>query len=256
MSNIDANTKKGNYQFGQNHVIEGLWLTFHNNAHSVWILKPEEAVILHEKVKEFNPKQILELGTGIGCSTAVMAFSAPEAQIYTVDQSQKCIDLAKTLIPTGLQERIYFRKATPRLTKPIPEVNPFVYWSVYNDYDWIDYDFIFVDGPGPFMATIKDKDGNPYKVLSEQPNGDVLFQLHRIKPGTIIYIDKRKDAVHLYTRHLLSYDGKEGYLEQLESTQMHSIYKRTNKPAEPYFKNFENQDLVLYDLNKFGYFNE
>ena len=254
MSNVDSNTKQQGYQFGQNHVIESLWLTFGKLDEGSWVLKPQEAILLHEKIKEFNPKQILELGTGIGCSTAIMAFSCPQARIYTVEQNQKCIDLAKKLIPTTLQERIYFRLSEPKVTRPINQINPFMMWSIYGDYDWIDYDFIFVDGPGPFTVNVQ---GN--QVLAEQPNGDILFLLHKMKPGTIIYVDKRKHATILYDRHLCStYNGEEliqkGYLEKLETSPKHTVYQRTDLPLREDFSDFVNMDHSLYELKKGGYF--
>ncbi|MCH7535826.1 MAG: hypothetical protein IH948_08820, partial [Bacteroidetes bacterium] len=108
MSNIDANIKLGKYQMGQNPLVETTWLQFHNTSHSAWIIKVGNAVKLFKKIQELNPKHILELGTGIGCSTSIMASACPEASIYTVESNQKCLDVAKKMIPITFQERIYF----------------------------------------------------------------------------------------------------------------------------------------------------
>src|SRR3990167_1917195 len=111
MSNINSNQTVGDYQLGSNQIIDSLWLKFSNNKHGSWILKAEEAAQLHHYLKELQPKHILELGSGIGCAVEIMAFTCPNASIYGVEQSQKYIDTAKTLIGEKAQERIYFRKA-------------------------------------------------------------------------------------------------------------------------------------------------
>ena len=153
------------------------------------------------------------------------------------------------------------------MTKPIFEINPFVQWSLFSDYDWIDYDFIFVDGPGPFMQKVKSPNGEIWEVLAAERSGDILFLLHMMKPNTIIYVDKRKVSTLLYDRHLCSVykrdeDGKMGerihlgYLEKLEGSPLHAIYRRTEKPLDPEFKTFENSDTVLHELTKGDYFND
>jgi len=243
MSSIDANKREGEYERGQNHVIDNLGLLFQSSEHGQWIMKAGNIVKLHEKLKEFNPKHILELGTGIGCSTAVLAFSCPEASIYTVEQKQKCIDIAKKLIPKGLQERIYFRKADPQAVT-VPHVNPFITWSMFNDFDWHDYDFILVDGSGPFKARV---DGR-WDTLADLPNGDVINLLPKMAEGTIVYVDGRKPTTRLYNRHLGN------YLELLEEDVTYTIYRRTDKQLNSDFSNYENQDTKLDLLTKEHYF--
>lgn len=246
MSNLDANKSEGGYERGLHHVLDNLGLLFQSSEHGNWIMKAGNIVNLHEKIKQFNPKHILELGTGIGCSTAVMAFTCPEATIYTVEQNQKCIDIAKKLIPQTLQERIYFRKATPRVFIA-PQVNPYVSWSMYDEFDWHDYDFILVDGCGPFK-TKTEVMGKKWETLAELPNGDVLNLLPKLAEGTIVYIDGRKPTKNLYYRHLGN------YLEYVESSADYSIFRRTNKQLNADFSNYENMDKSLDNLTKGNYF--
>ena len=248
MSNLQANEKKEDHQLGQNHVIDNLWLNFYASEHGVWIMKAQCATLLHQKLKEFKPKHILELGTGVGCSSAIMAFTCSEARIYSVDQRQKCIDIAKQLIPQGLQERIYFRKADVEAVT-IPQVNPFVNWSMFKDFDWHNYDFILVDGPGPWLTTVN-LGGKAWKTLAELPNADIINLLPKMNPGTIVYVDRRKHATILYDRHLGN------YLEKLEDSKYHAIYRRTDKTLKDDFSDYENLDKSLESLNKLNYFNE
>lgn len=251
MSNINSNIDVGSYQLGQNHIIESIWLKFYNNNHGAWITKVEEAVKLHENLKKYNPKHILELGTGIGCSTEIMAFTCPEASIYTVEQSQKCIDTAKILIGEKMQEQIYFRKANAGVTNPIYEVNPFQHWLAYDDYDWRNPDFIFVDGPGPIMTEkMNPKTGEIWKCLADLPGADVIYLLPRMKEGTIVYIDHRKLMVMVYRRHL----GH--YLELVEDTKEYTVFKRNAVPLQNDLSDFVNKDTAYQNLLKNGYFDE
>lgn len=249
MSNKDSNITKGGYQFGQNHILESLWHQFNNTSSGQWIMKPEELILLHDKLKLYQPKQILELGTGIGCSTALMAFTCLEAHIYTVENNQKCIDLAKKLIPEKFQERIYFRKAEVGVIKPQFKINPLVYWSGFGEFDWKHYDFVLIDGPGPFLTQIKEKEtGEIWETLAELPNGDIIFFLPLMKEDTIVYVDKRKINVLLYDRHFSH------YLDKIDSGPKHTIYKRTAKKLSKDLSDFENSDLAFNELKKHGYF--
>ena len=248
MSSIDANLKQGEYERGLNHIIDNLGLLFQSSEHGQWIMKAGNIVKLHEKLKEFNPKHILELGTGIGCSSAVMAFSCPEASIYTVEQKQKCIDIAKKLIPKGLQERIYFRKADPQAVV-VPQVNPFVSWSMFSDFDWHGYDFILVDAPSGWITKLN-INGKYWETMADLPNGDVINLLPKMSPGTIVYVDGRKPTTRLYNRHLGN------YLEKLEEDTGYAIYRRTNKQLNSDFSNYENQDVSRDNLIRGKYFDD
>ena len=53
MSNIDSNKQIDNYQMGQNHAIESLWLKFQNNSQGSWIIKIKEAIRLN-KLKQIT----------------------------------------------------------------------------------------------------------------------------------------------------------------------------------------------------------
>lgn len=262
MSNINSNRNIDGYQLGQNHVIESIWLKYKNNSQGDWIMKVKQIIQLHEKLKELQPKHILELGTGIGCSTEVMAFTCPNASIYTIEQNQKCIELAKTLIPEKTQERIYFKHIPAGVLRPIFEVNPFVNFLAYGArYDWQDYDFILIDGPGPIMAKVKNPEKEEvWETLAELPGGDLIFMLPKMKPGTLIYIDKRQSMVHLFIRHLSRYLSVEEPLTQIEDQKLwdskrgYIIFKRNEESLREDFSDLKNSDLVYRQLQYSGYF--
>ena len=139
---------------GLNPALENLWLKFFNHPQGKWIMKLPEATRLYELIKQYQPQQVLELGTGIGCSTAIMASALDNGHIMTIDQSQKCIELAKQLIPFELKQNITFEYSPATVVKPITDIDPFHGWSAYMSFSWIDWDFVVIDGPGPLWLQI------------------------------------------------------------------------------------------------------
>lgn len=159
-------------------------------------MKPESAKALYDFVKKHDVKSVLELGTGIGLSAAIIALALKEKgvkeyKIDTVEQFEKCTELAKKLIPAELQTGVSFHKIDPALweTKNVPGQH-FANFSHLPDGK---YDLIIVDGPGPYL-----QDG----ALIENPNGDVL-RLHqegKIAPGSFVYFDGRLNALGVIER--------------------------------------------------------
>jgi len=109
------------------------------------------------------------------------------------------------MISENLQERMYFKHAVAGVSTPFYEVNPFINFMGYQDYDWREYDFIIIDGPGPLLATRTDAEGVTWKTLAELPGGDLITLLPKMKEGTIVYIDGRMMMTHLFLRHLQHY---------------------------------------------------
>lgn len=251
MSNIDSNKQFGTYTMGQNHVLENIWLKYKSNAEGTWVTKMPTVIKLHEFLKELQPKHILELGTGIGCSTEIIAFTCPNTSIYTVEQNPKCIEIAKTMIPDVFKERIYFKLANTAVLKPIYEVNPFVYFMAYHTpYDWRDYDFIYVDGPGPFKTFANHPETKQsWEVFADLPCGDILMLLNRINEGTYVFIDKRHLTVHYLQRHCLH------YLDLVEQTKDYTIFKRNSRLLKMDFVEFMNSDLTLQQAKEKNYLN-
>lgn len=193
---------------------------FQKHKESAWVLRPASVQALYEIVKTNDIKNVLELGTGVGLSTAVIALAleqkgAKDYTITTVEQKEKCVALAKELIPEELRKSIKFHLIEPVLWedkefaglkfanfKEIPEGN---------------YDLIVVDGPGPFLV-----DGR----LAENPNGDVL-RLHlegKIGTGTKIYFDGRVQALGYIER----YFGENYWLLNEPNKQSNLLERKDN----------------------------
>ena len=246
----DSNKVIDGYTMGQNHILETIWLKYKNNSEGSWVPTMPDILSLHEKLKQFQPKHILELGTGIGCSTEIMALTCPNTSIYTVEQSQKCIDIANLMIPERLKEQIYFKYSEVAVLKPFYEVNPFISFMAYSTpYDWRQYDFIYVDGPGPFMTNRTTKEGQTWETLADLPLGDIINMLNLLNEGTIIYLKRKNLTIKLYQRHLSH------YLETVEQTPGYTIFRRNDRPIKPDLSDFMNSDLYIKVLKDNGYFN-
>jgi len=230
------------YKLGNFSQLENLWLKFFHHPQGKWIMKLPEVTRLYESIKQYNPTQVLELGTGIGASTAIMASALDNGRIMTIEQSKKCIEIAKELIPFELKQKIQFEYAPATVLRPIIDVDPFQGWSVYLSFQWVDWDFVVIDGPGPFIVADKGK-----QFLVDLPNGDIIALLGKLKPDAKVFIQGRKQAISLYKRYL------GWYLEVVEENEFYTLFNRTNKSLGKDLDDFENSDTLRGKLEESGY---
>src|SRR3990167_465746 len=177
---------------------QSLYNKFYTHKEGFWIMKPENAQALYKFVKEHDIKNVLDLGTGIGCSAAVIALALKEKgvefHIDTVEQDEKCVNLAKELIPQELQENISIFHQPVKVWNH--EKIPYTYFSTFAELPEVagGYQLVVCDGPGPYLES-----GN----YIDLPNGDVLKMLFedKVKPGTFIFFDGRIQALSYIERY-------------------------------------------------------
>ena len=78
-----------------------MYSQFKKYPESQWIIGKDDALNLYKLILKNKPQKILECGTGIGASTAVMALALKKlgaGNIISLEQSQKCAEIAKSLI--------------------------------------------------------------------------------------------------------------------------------------------------------------
>lgn len=178
--------------------LQALYGHFKKNKESRWIMQPENAARLYRLVKDRPIKRVLELGTGIGLSAAVVALAMidkgeKEGVIDTLEQNEKCIDLAIKMIPKDFHEsvKINIFKAGVKLwsTEHIPHHE----FSIYDEVPEGEYDLILNDGPSPFLE-------NGHYI--DLPNGTVHKMLleEKIKTGTLVAYDGRVQSFSLLER--------------------------------------------------------
>ena len=177
--------------------LSSLYQYFASHPEADWIIDWHKARYLYNYVKEHpEVKRVLDLGTGIGATAAIVALALKnkgeqDYEIHTVEQFQKCYDLAQKLIPNELKEHTTFH-----LSKPIvwnEERIPYHYFSIFEKLPEGDFDLVLVDGPGPWEA-----DGH----YIDLPNGDVMKMLieGKLKTGNLIAWDGRIQAGKLLER--------------------------------------------------------
>jgi predicted O-methyltransferase YrrM len=166
---------------------------FRKTGEARWVLGLDDAVRLDKIIKKYNVKKILELGMGIGQGTLGMAWSLPsEGHIDSVEQYDKCINIAKSTIPHEYLEKITIYKSDVEAV----ELFKYIYGLCYKDIPEGDYDLIVIDGPASFME-------NNYFVMGLR--GDILRMIEDLKDGTLIYFDTSKSTVKLLKRFYTHY---------------------------------------------------
>lgn len=101
---------------------------------SIPILSPTSGAILKFLIEVFQPKRILELGTGLGYSTCWMLLSKLELQIDTIDRNPDCLKEAKEFISKIIQ---------PNQNVNYLKTHGLLY--LRNQTSFETYDFIFID---------------------------------------------------------------------------------------------------------------
>ena len=84
--------------------LKTLYSQFSAHPEGMWIMQPYNAEQLYKFIMEHDVKKVLDLGTGIGLSAATMALAfqakkVEDYQIDTIEQFEKCIRIAKEIIP-------------------------------------------------------------------------------------------------------------------------------------------------------------
>lgn len=102
------------------------------------ILKDSETLILN-MIRMKNPERILEIGTAIGYSAICFAQAAPNANIVSLERSEKMFGYAKTNIEKfGLSDRIQIKKGDA--LESLNELS-----SSITDVESEGFDMVFID---------------------------------------------------------------------------------------------------------------
>lgn len=197
-----------------------------------WTIKLNDAMNIARYAIEQKPKRILDLGTGIGTSSAMAKYSYPVAEVVSVEQFSRVREIAEKNLKRmnvavkteHCEPELFTLKETPGIT-----------FSGFKGLPKGKWDMVIIDGPGPFKHE---------GVVVEMPNGDVFRILNDINTGAIVYVDGRKDAVKLMMRYLSP------YLKLVVSSPSTAGFVRTEKPYSPE----EVKDGLLESLLSENYF--
>ena len=192
--------------------VKKLWTKFANHPEGKWTVGQGDAYNLARFIVENKPQNILDLGTGIGTSAAVMKFMSHESNVVSVEQSKKCVDLAESLVPAYSGHGVNIVHCEPEYftLDEIPEVS----LAGYKDLPAGKWDFVVIDGPGDFLHN-----GNLVKPVS----GDIFRILDQINPEALVYIDGRNETAKTITRFLRP------FLELVVDGNGFTVFKRTKQ---------------------------
>ena len=193
---------------------------FPRTPESAWTVAADDAVRLFRLVLRLRPEHILELGTGIGFSAAVMAAALERTgrgRITSLEQLPKCIDIARTLIPERLRRRVEIIHAPPEVFR----IDRLSRWIYFCGYRWAPgpedrFELVVIDGPAGWTESGE---------LISLDSGDVFRLLPYISPGGMVYVDGRRATVKRIRRFL------QRYLRLIEGTGEYTIFERTREPA-------------------------
>ena len=210
---------------------------YYNHPEGKWIISWDDCERLQGYVREYKPKEILDLGSGIGASTYILAEASEDGKILAIEQSEKCIRVAKELMPSQFLSRITFEHH-PAIVFQIDKM-PFEYFSGFQDLPQGDWDMVIIDGPGFFISN---------GLLVKITNGDIFKLIQKMKEGCIVYIDGRKDTVAYLRRYIIHYFDVLGVDNDLQKGWV--ALRRNKVPYQGII------DWVYQNVKKTVYFNE
>lgn len=164
-------TLRGNYIQGEYYaqLISLLKLDAPIPATRNWAASPDVLISLFNHAQTISPKKILDLGSGI--STLVLAKAAPQATIYSIDNSEEYAAKTRRMLETHGVGNVDLRVA------PLAPHSSGVDWYAVEKFaDISDIDILFIDGPpGAFNETAR------------HPAFDVC--LSKLSPRAVIVLD-------------------------------------------------------------------
>lgn len=210
---------------------------FRGHKEGTWVMQFENCVALYKFIKEHDIKRVLDLGTGLGLSASIIGLALNEKgvdyHIDSIEQFDKCVDLAKKLIPEELQKNLTIHKSNAVVWQD-PKT-PVVNYSVYETIPEGDYDLIINDGPsfwaeGDYLVDLQN--GTITKMLLEgRLRGGIDNLPHDwkekgIDPGTFVIWDGRLSMLSLLERY---------YSENFE------LYRPANKDDMNILRRLDNE---------------
>ncbi len=192
--------KRMEYKLAKYPQLRRVYSIFENSPQGKWIIGKNDVLNLYKLILETKPAKVLELGTGIGAGTAVIAMALNQlgrGSIISLEQSPEIIEIAQQLIEQPLKERLQIVCAKPVIFK----IEKLSKWKYFSGYDWLPansdiFDFVVIDGPGRWL-----QDGELIKL----DNGDIVRFLPYFAKGCKIYIDGRRATVEIIKRYLSKY---------------------------------------------------
>jgi hypothetical protein len=193
--------------------IRNLWQKFANHPEAKWIVSLNDAYNLARFAIEYKPKRVLDLGTGIGASAAIIKKAYSEADVWSVEQFIKCCDIANELLKSENLE-VNVRHSEPTVFKVDGIRDEMAGYSQLPEGNW---DMVVIDGPGPF-----EYEGQLINSATSAC-GDIFKLVDKINPHGIVYVDGRQSTVNMIQRFLSP------YLRGIYKGDKFTVFQRTKQ---------------------------
>lgn len=224
--------------------IAPLYKIFTSSPEGRWIIGRDDVAriyrLIRRQYKKYEKINILELGTGIGAATATMAKAIEDAGgnglITTIEQKDKCLGLARELVPRRYQKFISFKKSEPIIFRH-PKI-PYRFFSGFRELPGGRYDFLLIDGPSYWIENGELVD------TAEVANGDFMYLLDNLDHGALVYIDGRRNTKKVIDRFFNK------FLKPIEEDKDYAVFARTNRE----YKEELIENRQLEKLKQQGYF--
>ena len=148
-----------------------------------WATSSIDTYTLRKIIKIYNPKNILELGTGIGASTEAMIDQMSDAaNLVSLENNNYCINEVKKKLSSPLFAKKKFKiiKTDIKICRKKINIETLIY-KISPKLDVKKYDLIYIDGPSFFF---KKK-----KLIFGLARGDFFYYYNKIKIGCIVVVD-------------------------------------------------------------------
>jgi hypothetical protein len=145
---------------------------------------------LWRAVTESGATSVLELGTGASTIVLAHAVAQQRGHVVSMEESPKWYESAKRLMPPNLPVEIV-------LSEPVEDSFSIFRGVRYKDVPALEYDFVFVDGPGARVNGDITFDFDLIRVVerSERPLTAIIdkrvsttFVMQRVLPGKVRYV--------------------------------------------------------------------
>lgn len=173
--------------------VSRVYESYAQHPESKHIVSRLDAAVIYNLVRRRRPGHCIELGSGLGTVTAIVALGMEangEGRVTSLEQMDWMAKLAKELLPDACKERVEIVRCEPEVRQYFGEE-----WACYRFTPaTADIDLVIIDGPGAWV----DEAGN----LVHKPNGDLVGLLPYLRPGCRVFLDGRLSTVAAYRRHL------------------------------------------------------
>jgi predicted O-methyltransferase YrrM len=162
----------------------------HRHSHDCSAYPYEQGARLIEYAKKYQPKKILEIGTGIGYTASIMALTLPQARILTLEKDPEHATLAESFIQNaGVSEHVTIvNEPAEQYLSKLDQKYDFIFFDGYQiHYEFLPhYERLLKPEGILFLANNHLKSKTSSQFFEELKNANKWTQLDQFEDTTIV----------------------------------------------------------------------